>query len=276
MHNYHDTFKSFPYGWREEGGATYHARDTWMQQILSFIEQKPLNDQYVAWQGQYVMDTPVAIKDAAIPTLMCPSDGSQPAFGAGGGLRSGGYGFQGNYGVCSGDVAMRTDRSTDSNWFRGLFFHLSSIKMAAVKDGTSNTLMFGEGICRGSGKTGVGGWGGLGGYWGGAPHGSYGFTTLFGPNSTVPDRIYECKSTTWPQAPCTSVAGDVLKYNSARSYHPGGVNVGLADGSTRFISETIDAGTPNPTATTIPVMASLSGVWGALSTRMGGETIGGF
>ena len=27
---------------------------------------------------------------------------------------------------------------------------------------------------------------------------------------------------------------------SARSFHPGGVNVGLGDGSTRFVAETID------------------------------------
>jgi prepilin-type processing-associated H-X9-DG protein len=29
-------------------------------------------------------------------------------------------------------------------------------------------------------------------------------------------------------------------WRAARSRHPGGVNIGLADGSTRFIAETVD------------------------------------
>lgn len=276
MHNYHDTFKIFPYGYVDNAAMLSRKRDCWMQRILPFVEQTALNDQYMAFMGAWIMDTPVEIKDAVITAFVCPSDASQPAFGGGGGLRSGGYGFQGNYAVCVGDLAMRTDQTTSSTWNRGLFWHNSNTKMASIVDGTSNTLMYSEGVCRGSGKTTPGGWGDLGGYWGGAPHGSYGFTTLYGPNTTVPDRIYECKSITWPQAPCTSVTGDALKYNFARSYHPGGVIVGLADGSTRFISETIDAGSPNPTATTVTQAASLSGVWGALGTRMGAESLGEF
>ncbi|MGE0759012.1 MAG: DUF1559 domain-containing protein [Pirellulaceae bacterium] len=57
---------------------------------------------------------------------------------------------------------------------------------------------------------------------------------------------------------------------SASSYHPGGVMACLADGSVRFISETINAGNygaaPNPNF----------GVWGALGTVAGGESIGDF
>jgi prepilin-type processing-associated H-X9-DG protein len=43
------------------------------------------------------------------------------------------------------------------------------------------------------------------------------------------------------------------------SGHSGGCNVALADGSTRFVSESIDNGT-----------------FRALSTRAGGETIGSY
>lgn len=57
------------------------------------------------------------------------------------------------------------------------------------------------------------------------------------------------------------------------SDHPGGVNVAMADGSVRFISETIDTGNlsvvaPAPTASG----RSPYGVWGALGTKSGGET----
>lgn len=46
---------------------------------------------------------------------------------------------------------------------------------------------------------------------------------------------------------------------AARSYHPGGVNVLLADGSVRFVRNTIDAAT-----------------WRALGTRAGGEVFGNY
>ncbi|MDR1963007.1 MAG: DUF1559 domain-containing protein [Planctomycetaceae bacterium] len=64
---------------------------------------------------------------------------------------------------------------------------------------------------------------------------------------------------------------------TASSYHPGGVNVVLGDGSVRFVSETIDMGTDNsfPNVTTTPVGEvsgdSPFGIWGAMGSRNGGE-----
>ncbi len=58
------------------------------------------------------------------------------------------------------------------------------------------------------------------------------------------------------------------------SRHPGGVNCLLADGSVRFISETIDTGnlaTSQPNAG-----VSRYGVWGSLGSKEGGETVSGF
>ncbi|MEM9702797.1 MAG: H-X9-DG-CTERM domain-containing protein, partial [Planctomycetota bacterium] len=58
------------------------------------------------------------------------------------------------------------------------------------------------------------------------------------------------------------------------SYHPGGIQVCMVDGSVRFISETIDAGNqnaPNPVSGLSPY-----GVWGGLGTRSGGEAPGDF
>jgi hypothetical protein len=54
---------------------------------------------------------------------------------------------------------------------------------------------------------------------------------------------------------------------SATSYHPGGVMVTLGDGSVRFVSETIDCG--NYGAAPTPNF----GVWGALGTVNGGESV---
>ena len=58
------------------------------------------------------------------------------------------------------------------------------------------------------------------------------------------------------------------------SYHPGGVNAAMTDASVRFISETIDTG--NLTLSPVTSGSSRYGVWGALGTKDGGETIGEF
>ena len=84
------------------------------------------------------------------------------------------------------------------------------------------------------------------------------FTTVLPPNSPV--CIY-----TWPNI--ENYAWGVF---SPQSNHSGGVNVGIADGSVRFVSDTIDAGSPNSYGVTGG--KSPYGVWGALGTPMGGET----
>lgn len=231
MHNYHDTYKKFPYGYAEAGMLT-RKRDCWMQRVLPFMEQGPMLDQYQTQNPQWIMDTDPAIKDLQLGGFMCPSDGSTPAFGGSGGPRAGGNGFQGNYVMCTGNsIILHTGP------LEGMFFERSSVNFADIVDGTSNTLLASESIRRGNVTT---GWGGAGAYWGGARWGGYGFTAEEPPNTMVPDQIYQCKSTTYLGAPCTSLTGANTTRNYARSYHPGGVMSGLADGSVRFISETID------------------------------------
>ena len=53
------------------------------------------------------------------------------------------------------------------------------------------------------------------------------------------------------------------------SHHPGGVNLVLADGSTRFISNDIDTG--NLSVRQPNVGESRYGVWGALGSKAGKE-----
>jgi len=251
MHNYHDTFKTFTYGFKAEVAGQSKRRDCWYQRILPFIEQQSYYDfydkietTYPRAQHEYIHSTPVEVQGVAVDAFMCPSDPAGPARG-GGGTNNG---FQGNYAVCAGggtptnpvlatitgplnlDV-LRTDNG-------GMFGAQLARRFRDCVDGTSNTLMLSEGIIRGStGAT----WGELGGYWGGAVHGAYAFSTGETPNTTVPDRAYSCKSTTWPKAPCENgnAGGLTGRYNFARSYHPGGVSTALCDGSVRFVSSSI-------------------------------------
>ena len=90
-------------------------------------------------------------------------------------------------------------------------------------------------------------------YYNDAAQGGVLFSTLYAPNQTgSPDRLVYCQSI--PRAPCLSVS--TSKIHTARSYHVGGVNVCLADGSVRFLTDRLP----------LPVLQ-------ALSTRRGGEVV---
>ncbi len=258
MHNYHDAYKKFMYGFKQESADQTHRRETWYHMILPFVEQQAYYEVYMNSDvamgytaPSWVHWLPEEIAGVAVPTFMCPSDPSGPARGGGGSDR----GFQGNYVVAAGGgtpVIPVTVEEVEllpsfvewqtANVVRedagGMFGMQSDRKFRDCLDGTSSTLMLSEGIIRGSRG---GSWGGLGGYWGGAPHGSFAFSSWHGPNTTVPDRVYSCKSTTFPKAPCENGNADGLpgRYNFARSHHTGGVQVALMDGSIRFVTDSI-------------------------------------
>lgn len=251
MHNYHDTFNSFPYGHKTEVNGTTHRRECWYHCMLPFIEQQAYHETYqraaVTYgfsTADYVHKLPAEIAGIAIQGFMCPSDPSGPARGGGGSNN----GFQGSYGVNAGggtaaedalagiSTAINLEMNRADNG--GMFARGTLNKFNSCIDGTSNTLLASETIIRGS--TGPQ-WGGMGGYWGGAPHGAFGFSTGEAPNTSIPDRVYSCKSTTFLRSPCENGNADGLagRWNFARSHHTGGVMTGLCDGSVRFITNSI-------------------------------------
>ena len=85
---------------------------------------------------------------------------------------------------------------------------------------------------------------------------SHQISTKLGPNSRAPD-YGACWPNSVPKTPCIRNTGDNDNhYIGSRSYHPGGVNGLLGDGSVRFFKDSIDLAT-----------------WKALSSRAGGEVI---
>lgn len=93
-----------------------------------------------------------------------------------------------------------------------------------------------------------------------------GFVTILGPNA--PSCI---------RGDDSPVGSGVI---SASAFHPGGVNAVLSDGAVKFYSDTIDVqstnGNSSATATWQSAMSSgrsLHGVWGALGSRNGGESV---
>ncbi|MDO5567253.1 MAG: DUF1559 domain-containing protein, partial [Planctomycetia bacterium] len=89
------------------------------------------------------------------------------------------------------------------------------------------------------------------------------FQTILPPNSVT----------------CASTQPNGEQYNarviaSASSNHSGGVNTLRADGTVSFVSDTIDVGTKLGTQNTAPELGeSPFGIWGALGTVAGGESV---
>ena len=251
LHNYHDANTYFPYGHQTEALANeIHRRDCWYQRVLPYMEQTALYNAYEADTTQYIHNINTTFTNTTVSTLACPSDGAAPGTGANGSNHS----FQGSYAVCAtGQTGDMTPTNKD-----GLMYKDSKTKLGQITDGSSNTVLASEGIIRGNSAS---AWGGLGGYWGGAPHGAFGFSTYELPNTTVKDRVYSCKSTTMKEAPCENgnAGGLAGRWNYARSRHTGGVNVAMGDGSIRFITNNVDIAT-----------------WRNLGNREDGNVLGDF
>ncbi|QDT15165.1 DUF1559 domain-containing protein [Alienimonas californiensis] len=103
-----------------------------------------------------------------------------------------------------------------------------------------------------------------GDHWSAGGASATGFNTILSPNGPSCQQ----SSTAWH----AFVTG--LGFFSPGSYHTGGAQFALCDGSVRFISETIDTG--NLSATNPLKGQSPYGTWGALGSRAGGEVVDDF
>jgi len=305
MHNYHDKFKTFPAGGGGTSGCCWGSQCTPADPngyncgclsafvvILPYIEQQPLyqtisqplTDGGYHWYpfGPYPLWSAYAPFTKSISTYLCPSDPIARPTTSGCGRCS--------YSMCVGDEWSSTMDQQGNIRQRGVFGSMVWIGVEGVLDGTSNTVFLSErainngnhvlgGVSAISGSlsnpaqcltmrnadgtlTNYGGnAGAVGAAWsyGGTPYTF--FCTVLAPNSPSCNELWGFNCT-WERC------GGVMP---AQSYHPGGVNVGMADASCRFVSETIDTG--NLTAAQVSgETASPYGVWGALGSRSGGET----
>jgi prepilin-type processing-associated H-X9-DG protein len=136
--------------------------------------------------------------------------------------------------------------------------------LAEVTDGTSNTIMFSEGLR--ATRTGGYDWGGVMGEITQGRMGGNLFTTYTTPNTSAPDitggePCPQDLGDSGYKAPCVwgkgaGDGGEGVSYAAARSKHAGGVNAALGDGSVRFFSDSINVIT-----------------WRELGTRAGGEVV---
>ena len=152
------------------------------------------------------------------------------------------------------------------------------VKIAGITDGTSNTFLFGESAQGKLSQVGCGPGGGCAfegnGWWADADFGDSTMSTFYPPNLKGAD------VTILPSA-CDNNTGGTVAGESATSFHPGGCNFAFADGSVRFIKDSISSWNWQTQITLqngnncipIPSATNPQGVYQSLSTRNGGEVI---
>jgi prepilin-type N-terminal cleavage/methylation domain-containing protein/prepilin-type processing-associated H-X9-DG protein len=263
-HSYHGDQGKFPtgvhlpvyVGGRPTGGTTL-----WVE-LLPYFEQDNLHNKWDYTDNRNnVAGGRNATQAQVVKILLCPSDPLPgPVEEVANSLTpSWAWGFYGmsSYGGNAGKRSVNTGGGP--NYPRmtrdGIFFIDSCVRFADVTDGTSNTLFFGERYHRDPqfdvrydvvwpGSIPMADWG----RWGFvATPGAVGNVALSTPapiNYRVP-----------PGGNFSTVEDRVCAFGSG---HPGGANFAFADGSVRFVSQSIP-------------LATLQ----ALSTRCGGEVVAG-
>lgn len=258
LHNYHMALGSFPPGtiWNSMWGGH---RVNFHVHLLPYVEAENVY-RLIDWKVSGILwyHQNQDATAAALPYLLCPSDGMGGAFQEE--YSSHQLWARCNYfgvynGMQIGDV-LSEDRKI---W---AFFDANrATRIDDIVDGTSNTLAIPEGLT--GGKTDVGG-DARGVAWNDQPCGCFVHTEL-GPNSPLQDRCYPnsvwCTSSPQNDAfrPWKEGNGSTTDTCAARSMHPGGVGALLADGSVRFVGNSINLTT-----------------WRALATICGGEVVGDY
>jgi len=268
LHARHDSFGSFPKGaaWTGPfvgpylGPAPYYGfpRSGWNYHLFPYIEQDNLyrqlptaarSNECEPW-GSSEATNPNGPTRVTIPIWLCPSDDGVLFDSQAWGVFS-----LGNYHAFFGGLNLGAALQNVPSQRAAMGINFGA-RLADIADGTSNTMVLGEYLrSRGAGNDQrclV---------WGDQP--GYGqIYTQLSPNSTSPDFLYVGWCDNRPEVNLPCISGDYGPNNTAaaRSWHQGGLNVALADGSVRFVSQSVD----------------LLTVWRPMATIAGGEVIGDY
>jgi len=220
MHNHHDTYGKFSIG------ATNSPRHTWTVEIWPFIEQSALADQYDPVLPFFVSPhinqlATTGLCTQLIDGFFCPSDKGAIYWKGDNYWRSRGN-YVANFGFTAGANVSERSAPFVRNGRTG--------KMSDLIDGTSNTLFFSEILMAEEAN-----YDSRGDVFNDDGPGSA-FMTNNTPNAGV-DNPQFCVNQL-PNPPCATDGGSP-HHIAARSRHPGGVNAALADGSVRFVAETV-------------------------------------
>ena len=274
-------------------------RWSYLVALLPYVEEKPRYDDFVdnrlgievPWDGE--TGNPWNLKQpftsARIPKFLCPSDAQ--------------YNFTERDGTGPTNYhCNRGDYWLDNGWWecRGVFGTGSRTNLSfdAIKDGLSNTAAISEcKISRQNSKVVTEGVAiGLGAGSGSPP--SLCMAQVGQGNVYIGAVSTNGWDTGWrwadswhvytayfhltpPNGPSCGNDAEHQQINAASSYHPGGVNLAMCDGSVRFVGDNIDCGNLTMTVQQSSTFAggnpqdymgvSPYGVWGAMGTSRSAE-----
>jgi len=268
LHNYHDAMRVFPPGYVAAKPFFDGETDTapgwsWASMILPQLDQRPL---FSACNFSLPVQAPANATAARtnFAGFLCPSDQFQGSTfpvtdGFGNTVATvAATSYAGSAGDDATDVALGLN---NNGLGRGIFFRNSAIRIAAITDGTSQTIMVEERA-----------WGDAEGTWTGAIARG---VILRGPFNPCPG-----SDAASFLAPCLVLAHcHLLNTNSdtdsglddSSSFHPGGANILFVDGSVHFLRSILGDVGVNPDGSTIYSPSSL--IFQALGTRGQGEVI---
>lgn len=221
LHNYDMSFEMLPPGVVNLTGPIRNIEEgyhmSWAPQMLPMFEQANLFQMTNFDESAYAAVNS-AVRSTVLPALLCPSD-SERTMAAAGGMTVG----MSNYAGCYGGEDVPIDMNNS-----GLLFLNSSIGYRQIRDGASNTLAIGEKIIV-KGTTELG--------W------------ISGTRSTLRNTGVPINNGWDRGGPAARGVGGVrtplpapsdTATSGFSSYHTGGSQALMADGSVRFLSENID------------------------------------
>jgi prepilin-type processing-associated H-X9-DG protein len=256
------------------GGQGLVLNTTCFSMILSFVEQTALSNAYNfsqassnnAWEGAntnvvgsaYVNTTVVGVM---IASYWCPSDAQPTAVNDTNTATSNAYwrqnAMRSNY-LLNGSLyddyncPTSTGAGLPNQYYRGAFYNDISTSPADFRDGMSNTFLAGESVQGPSHYSSS-----YGPYWGcGAHTAVHGYIPLLASTASY-QAAFAPNGYTGYIYPTVAVSSQKLPYAWVfSSFHPGGLNMVMGDGSVRFIKSSIS-----------------HYAWGGQATIAGGEII---
>jgi prepilin-type N-terminal cleavage/methylation domain-containing protein len=264
LHNYHDTFKSFPIGGIGGWSADHYYKLSWQARVIPFMEQTTIFDAIDFSKknaADILMPNGKPLLAVGPPYARCPSDVSPELFphavNPNAPLTGAADRFNGSYTGCLGAQSTPSADGNCNPWqqfveplpagnsthgdcltkqnlsgmiCRGLWGSAVCTQMSDCIDGTSNTLFVGEVLadCQ--------------------SHREWGFWDYDGINNAHASTVCPINNfTTCDRASPGQITHPNCRPNTNwnfawgfKSYHPGGTQFALVDGSVNFFSETID------------------------------------